>query len=110
MCRFVDIYIAEKNLTGNLYRIKQTVLVVSDDKTNKASQFVTVVPITDSVKQDELKTYVFIGNYGMAEENIAVVEQITTLDKSQLLVKVGSIQGTVYAGQVKNALRKHLNL
>ncbi len=34
-------------------------------------------------------------------KNIAVIGQMTTLNKEQLLVKVGSIQGTVYAGQVK---------
>lgn len=110
MCRFGDIFIAEKSLTGNLHRIKQTVLVVSDDRINKSSSFVTVVPITDAAQQDKLSGYVFIGSYGMSEENIAVVEQITTLDKSQLLVKVGGIQGTVYAGQLKNALKKHLDL
>ncbi|MFG6393268.1 MAG: type II toxin-antitoxin system PemK/MazF family toxin [Lachnospiraceae bacterium] len=110
MCRYGDIYIADRNLTDNLHKLKQTVLVVSEDRTNKVSSIVNVVPIVDAAEQDELQTYVFIGNYGMAEENIAVVEQITTLDKSQILVKVGGIQGTVYAGQVKNALRKHLNL
>lgn len=110
MCTYGDIYIAEKNMTGTLHQVKQTVLVVSDDRTNKNSSFVTVVPITDAVQQDKLSGYAFIGSYGMSEENIAVVEQITTLDKSQILVKVGGIQGTVYAGQIKNALRKHLNL
>lgn len=110
MCTYGDIYIAEKNMTGTLHQVKQTVLVVSDDRTNKNSSFVTVVPITDAVQQDKLSGYVFIGSYGMSEENIAVIEQITTLNKIQLLVKVGGIQGTVYAGQVKNALRKHLNL
>ena len=110
MCRFGDIYIAEKNLTGNLHRMKQTVLVVSDDKANKNSSVVTVVPIIGAAEQDELQSFVFIGDYGMSEENIAVIEQISTLDKSQILVKVGGIQGTVYAGQVKNALKRHLGL
>lgn len=110
MCTYGDIYIAEKNMTGTLHQVKQTVLVVSDDRTNKNSSFVTIVPIIDAVQRDKLSGYVFIGSYGMSEENIAVVEQITTLNKIQLLVKVGGIQGTVYAGQVKNALRKHLNL
>lgn len=110
MCRYGDIYIAEKNLTGDFHRIKQTVLVVSDDRTNKDSPFVTVLPIADATQQDNLSGCVFIGSYGMWEENIAVVEQMTNLNKTQLLVKVGGIQGTVYAGQVKQALKKHLGL
>ena len=67
-----------------------TCLVVPDDRTNKNSSFVTVVPITDAVQQDKLSGYAFIGSYGMSEENIAVIEQITTLNKIQLLVKVGA--------------------
>ncbi len=110
MCRFGDIYIAEKNLTGNLHRIKQTVLVASDDKANKNSSIVTVIPIIGAAERNELQSYVLIGDYGMAEENIAIIEQVTTLEKSQLLVKVGGIQGTVYAGQVKQALKKHFGL
>lgn len=110
MCMCGDIYIANRNMTGNLHRLKQTVLVVSDDRSNKQSPYVTVIPITDAALQDNLSSYVFIGSYGMSEENIAVVEQITTLEKSQLLVKVGGIQGTVYAGQVKQALKKHFGL
>lgn len=110
MCRCGDIYIANRNITGNLHRFKQTVLVVSGDRTNKLSPYVTVVPILDAAEQDELLSYVFIGDYGMSEENIAVVEQITTLDKTQLLIKVGGIQGTVYAEQVKQAIKSYLGL
>lgn len=110
MCRYGDIYIANKNTTGNLYRIKQTVLVVSDDRTSKASSYVTVLPIADATQQDNLSACVFIGSYGMSEENIAVVEQLTNLNKTQLLVKIGGIQGTVYARQVKQALKKHFGL
>lgn len=110
MCRFGDIYMAEIKMTSNLQSLKQPVLVVSDDKANKDSSVVIVVPITDAVKRDKLSGYVSIGSCGMSEENIAVVGQITTLDKSQLLVKVGGIRGTVYAGQVKQAIKKYLGL
>lgn len=110
MCRFGDIFIAEKNITGNFHRVKQTVLVVSDDKTNKNSSVITVVPIIDAARQDELLSYVLIDDYGMSEKNIAVVGQMTTLNKDQLLVKVGSIQGTVYAEQVSQAIKSYLGL
>lgn len=110
MCRYGDIYIANKNVTGNLHHEKQTVLVVSDDKANKSSAVVTVVPIIDVAEQDKLSDYVLIGSYGMFEENIAAIERITTLKQTQFLVKVGSIRGTVYAGQIKQALKKHLGL
>lgn len=110
MCRYGDIYIANKNVTGNLHREKQTVLVVSDDKANKNSSVVTVVPIVTTAEQDKLMNYVYIHDYGMSEENIAVVEQITTLDQTQLLVKIGSIRGTAYAGQIKQVLKQYLGL
>lgn len=110
MCRFGDIYIANKNITGGLYHEKQTVLVVSEDRTNKVSSIVNVVPIVDVAKQDNLQSYVFIGEYGMCEKNIAVIEQITTLNQSQLLVKIGSIRGTAYTGQIKQAIKSYLAL
>lgn len=110
MCRFGDIYIADRNIAGNLHKLKQTVLVVSDVKTNKISSIVNVVPIVDAAKQDNLQSCVFIGDFGMCEKNIAVIEQITTLNQSQLLVKIGSIRGTAYTGQIKQAIKSYLAL
>ena len=110
MCRYGDIYIANKNVTDNSHHEKQTVLVVSADNVNKSSSVVTIVPIVDAAKQDELQSYAFIGEYGVCEKNIAVVEQITTLDQTQLLVKVGSIRGTAYAKQVKQEIKSYLGL
>lgn len=110
MCKYGDIYIADRNVAGNLHRIKQTVLVVSEDRTNKVSSIVNVVPIVDVAKQDNLQSYVFIGDYGMCEKNIAVIEQITTLDQSQLLVKIGSIRGTAYGKQIKQEIKSYLGL
>lgn len=110
MCRFGDIYIANKNITGGLYREKQTVLVVSNDESNKSSPFITVLPIADAEKQDKLLGCAYIGSYGMFEKNIVIVEQMTTLNKAQILLKVGSIRGTVYEGQVKQAIKKYLGL
>ena len=110
MCKYGDIYIADKNTTCDLHREKQTVLVVSNDKVNKSSPFITVLPIADAEKQNKLRNCIFIGSYGMSEKNIAVVGQMTTLNKDQLLVKVGSIQGTVYAEQVSQAIKSYLGL
>ncbi len=110
MCRYGDIYIADKNIAGIFHQVKQTVLVISDDKANKSSSVVTIVPIIDAAKQDNLQSYVFIGEYGMCEKNIAVIEQITTLDQTQLLVKIGSIIGTAYAKQVKQEIKSYFGL
>ena len=110
MCRYGDIYIANKNVTDNLHHGKQTVLVASNDKVNKSSPFITILPIADAEKQNKLLSCIFIGSYGMSEKNTAVVGQITTLNKDQLLVKVGSIRGTVYARQVSQAIKSYLGL
>lgn len=110
MCGFGDIFIADKNMASDFHRVKQTVLVVSDDKANKNSSVVTVVPIVAAAEQDKFMSYVYIGDYGICEKSIAVVEQITTLDQTQLLVKVGSIRGTAYAKQVKQEIKSYLGL
>ncbi len=110
MCKYGDIYIADKNTTCNLQSEKQTILVVSNDKVNKGSPLITVLPIADAEKQNKLLSCIFIDSYGMSEKNIAVVGQMTTLNKDQLLVKVGSIRGTAYAKQVKQEIKSYLGL
>ena len=84
--------------------------MASNDKVNKSSPFITILPIADAEKQNKLLSCVFIGSYGMSEKNTAVVGQITTLNKDQILVKVGSIRGTVYARQVSQAIKSYLGL
>ncbi len=45
-------------------------MVVSEDRTNKVSSIVNVVPIVDAAKQDNLQSHVFIGEYGMCEKTL----------------------------------------
>ncbi len=42
--------------------------------------------------------------------DICIEKNIVTPEEDQFLIKVGGIQGTVYAGLVKQALKKHLGL
>ena len=97
MCRFGDIFIAKIRCEDYLHWVKQPILVVSDGKFNKKSDVVNVLPIVDATGQDKLLGYANIGEYGIWEENIAVIEQIKTINQTQLLVKIGSIRGTAYA-------------
>lgn len=110
MCRYGDIYMAKIKREGSLRLTKQPVLVISADKANKNSSVVNVVPIVDASEQDKLLGYVSIGDYGMSEKNIAVIEEIKTLNQTQLLVKVGSIRGTVYAEQIRQKIKSYLGL
>lgn len=110
MCRFGDIYIADMNMEGNLQQVEQPVMVVSNDRTNKNSSVVTVVPVANASEKDKLAGYVLTGDYGLSGKNIAVIGQINTLNQTQLLSKIGSIRGTVYEAQIKQAVKKYLGL
>lgn len=110
MCRFGDIFIAKIRCEDYLHWVKQPILVVSDGKFNKKSDVVNVLPIADAAEQDKLLGYANIGEYGIWEKNIAVIEQIKTINQTQLLVKIGSIRGTAYAEVVKQAIKVYLCL
>ncbi len=70
MCRYGDIYIANKNVTGNLHHEKQTVLVVSANNSNKVHQLSPLCQSLMPAKQDKLISYVYIGDYGMCEKTL----------------------------------------
>ena len=110
MCRYGDIYMAEIKCEDYLHWVKQPILVISDDKFNKKSDVVNVLPIADATGQDKLLGYAYIGEYGIWEKNIAIIEQVETLNQTQLLVKIGSIRGTAYAELVKQAIKVFLCL
>lgn len=67
------------------------VLVVSNDRANKYSPVVTVIPITSKLNKRQLPTHVFLQDTGLERSGLALCEQILTLDKSCLKRRVGFI-------------------
>lgn len=109
MCRIGDIYIAALNAGGSLQSGTRPVLIVSNDKANEYSPVITIVPITSKIEKKKLPTHVFMVNCGLERPSIALAEQITSINKSDLIKKVGSIKETIYEEQIKNAIEVQLS-
>lgn len=85
-------------------------LVISNDKANKFSPVITIIPITSKIGKAKLPTHVLIKECGLEKPSIALAEQITSINKDRLGRKIGSIQQTVYIGLVRRAISIQLNL
>lgn len=106
MCEYGDIYYA--NLSGKYNsRVQQglrPVLIVSNNKANYYSPVITVIPLTTSETKKKLPTHVSIIGYGLKEKSIALVEQITCIDKVDLIEKVCSLARTSKIGEINRAI------
>lgn len=65
-------------------------IIVSNDKNNKFSPTVNVIPITSNNKKTHLPIHVIIpASCGLNADSIALIEQEVTIDKSWVMTKIG---------------------
>ena len=70
------------------------VLIISNDKGNIYSPTVIVAPLTSKIKREDLPIHIILKkdkSNGLELKSIALLEQITTIDKSRLIIKIGHI-------------------
>lgn len=106
MCEYGDIYIAKLPERQNS-RVQQglrPVLIISNNKANCYSPVITVIPLTTSDTKKNLPTHVSIIGYGLKEKSIALVEQITSIDKADLVVKICSLARTSKIDEINRAI------
>ena len=87
-----DIYLADLGEgVGSEQRGERPVLIVQNNKGNIFSPTVTVLPITTKIHKSEgMPTHVIIDDLKVLPEKSAIMaEQITTIDKSKLIRKLG---------------------
>lgn len=101
-----DIFMAElgNEYEGSIQGGERPVLIVSNNKANEYSQVITIIPISSRVTKKKLPTHVKVEKCGLAKPSIVLAEQITSINKTQLLSKIGSICQTEYEKRVKNAI------
>jgi len=88
-----DIYIADLlNNFGHVQRYKRPVLIIQNNKGNAYSGTLIVTPMTTTLKE-YIPTHVIVSmNEGGLERKSAIqLEQILTIDKAQLLHKIGHL-------------------
>lgn len=86
-----DIFWAElEKRSGSIQSGVRPVVIFQNEAGNKFSPTVIVAPLTSSRSKKKLPTHVTISKEcGVPTDSTALMEQITTIDKSQLTDKLG---------------------
>ncbi len=110
MCKRGDIYFVNfGEKTGSEQGGVRPALVVSNNKANKYSPVVTVIPLSSRVwKKKYLPTHVQIPlgkGVGLDKPSMALAEQVETLDKARLGEKIGEVLDVLLMEQITVALQ-----
>ncbi len=71
------------------------VLIVQTDRANPHSPHTIVVPFTTRIRQKLLPSHVLIpaGEGGLAQDSVALSEQIRVMDHTRLIARLGTLSG-----------------
>lgn len=89
------------------------VLIISNDMNNRNSETVNVLPMTSKVKKRNLPSHAWLlaGSVtGLRQESMVLAEQITTIDKKQLLHKMGDCSSELLQQSIHRTLYVQLGL
>jgi mRNA interferase MazF len=93
--KFLEIWMADLGeRSGSLQSGRRPVLIVSNDKNNKYSSVLNVIPMTTKMNKRNLPCHVEIYDYekfGLNAPSTIMVEQLTVVDKESLMFRVGKI-------------------
>ena len=103
---FVDFGITVGSVQGRL----RPVVVIQNDTGNKHSPTLIVATITSKAnKKRQMPTHIVFNMEGLTRESIVQLEQITTIDKQQLINYVGTMPEAVMK-KIDNAAKISLAL
>lgn len=89
-----EIYMAELDpVIGSEQGGRRPVLIVQNDRGNRYSPTVIVVPLTSSERKPGLPTHVYLpkGSGGLKKPSVVLCEQVRTLEKTRLTRYMGSL-------------------
>lgn len=112
MCQRLDIFMAAmgKNRGGCLQSGDRPVLIISNDMANRHSPVVTVIPFTGRIKGNGLPTHVLVEDCELSRPSMLLAEQVTSISRSSLGRRMGSIRDTVYEERARHAVMIQLSL
>ena len=80
---------------GNMQGGMRPVVVVSNNRANKHSLVLTVVPLSKKIyKKQNLPTHVFVSTHraeGLEQHSIALCEQVTALNFDRIIAHMGRV-------------------
>jgi len=111
--RRFEIWLADMPTMGSGSHIQQgrrPVVVVSNNMANTYSPIVTVVPLTTKSRQKKrLPTHTVIYGFGLFGRNLALCEQVTSIDKSRLILLMGYIDNDRVQKRIDKAITVQLS-
>ena len=106
--KFLEIWMADLGeKSGSIQCGRRPVLIVSNDKNNRYSTTVNVMPMTTKMNKRNLPCHVEIFDYekfGLNAPSTIMVEQLTVIDKQDLLFRVGKIDDDRILMDIYNAM------
>ena len=113
MVRRGEIYLADLGAgVGSEQKGERPVVIVQNNKGNKYSPTVSVVPITTKIhKSAGMSTHVLLGkSAGLDMESACMAEQVMTIDKKRLIARIGKLPENVMSRDIAKALNIQLDL
>ncbi len=108
-----DIYFCEFiNQGGSVQSGLRPALIIQNNMGNKYSSTLIVSPITSIVKKKNQPTHVYLDkNFGLEEESMVMLEQISTVDKNvHMKDYIGSINDKKVIEKINKALKISLGI
>ena len=108
-----EIYLADLGEgVGSEQKGERPVVIVQNNKGNRFSPTVSVIPITTKIhKSAGMPTHVLLGKIsGLDELSACMAEQVMTIDKKRLLKRIGELPEKVMKSGVDAALKVQLDL
>lgn len=106
--KFLEIWMADLGeRSGSLQSGRRPVLIVSNDKNNRYSSVLNVIPMTTKMNKRNLPCHVEIYDYekfGLNAPSTIMVEQLTVVDKKNLMFRVGKINDDRILMEICNAM------
>lgn len=96
---------------GSVQNGVRPVLVVQCDDGNMASTTTVVAALTTAIKKRYLPSHVVLGeNFGLKEPSMVMLEQIRTVNQSELRAYIGFVDSAYMWKQIDMGLKKALGL
>lgn len=112
MCSMGELYYAALPTIENsqVQQGVRPVLIVSNNKANQYSPIITVIPLTCCLTKHYLPTHVNLIGYGLEKPSVLLAEQILSLDKKNLLSKIGAVEDYDTLSKIKRAMSIQLSM
>ena len=86
------------------------VILISNDAANLHSSVLTVIPVTSKVQKRQMPTHVYLAGCGLSLPSLALAEQVTAIDKTRLIKKIGYVSDRFTRMQLIHALEVQLGI